>query len=98
MKPKVFINSINKNIKNNKDVYYYKKDDIDMIDDSNDVKSKIKDIFNSTSFVYKCRVDIILKDRSHITEDVIAIKDDNLITLSDNKIPISNILDIKKAK
>lgn len=98
MKPKVFINSINKNIKNNKDVYYYKKDDIDMIDDSKDVKSKIKDIFNSTSFVYKCRVDIILKDRSHITEDVIAIKDDNLITLSDNKIPISNILDIKKAK
>ena len=98
MKPKVFINSINKNIKNNKDVYYYKKDDIDMIDDSKDVKSKIKDIFNSTSFVYKCRVDIILKDRSHITEDVIAIKNDNLITLSDNKIPISNILDIKKAK
>lgn len=98
MKPKVFVNYINKNIKNNKDVYYYKKEDIDIIDDSVDVRSKIKDIFDSTSFVYKCRVDITLKDKTHITEDVIAIKDDNLITLSDNKIPISNILNIKKAK
>ncbi len=97
MKPKVFINSIHKNIKNNMDSYHFIKEDIEMIDDSIDVKRKIKDIFDSTSFVYKSRVDILLKNGNHIIEDIIAIKDNNLITLNGNKIDIDNIIDIKKA-
>ena len=98
MKPKVFINNINKNIKNNKEVYHYVNNDIEMIDVSeNNVRGKLNDIFDSTSFVYKSRVNIELKDGSNINEDIIAIKDNNLITLNNKKIPLDDILDIKKA-
>ena len=97
MKPKVFINAINKNIKNNKEVFHFIKDDIEIIDDSVDVKSKIKDIFNSNSFVYKSRVNILLKDNKRTIEDIIAIKDNSLITLNGDKIDIDDMIDIKKA-
>lgn len=104
-KPKVFVNSINKSIKNNKESYHYKKDVPDevFIDDSIDdivdvnVNSKINDIFDSESFVYKSSVYITLKDGTKTLEDVIAVKDSYLITLSDKKINISDIKDIKKA-
>lgn len=104
-KPKVFVNSINKSIKNNKESYYYKKDVPDeiFIDDiSNDIRegdvnSKINALFDSESFVYKSSVYITLKDGTKALEDVIAVKDSYLITLSDKKINISDIKDIKKA-
>lgn len=104
-KPKVFVNSINKSIKNNKESYYYKKDVPDeiFIDDiSNDIRnvdvnSKINALFDSESFVYKSSVYITLKDGTKTLEDVIAVKDSYLITLSDKKINISDIKDIKKA-
>ena len=97
MKPKVFINSINKDIKNNMNVFHFVKDDIEMIDVSVDVKNKIKNIYDSTSFVYKSRVNILLKNSIKIVKDIIAIKDNNLITLDGEKINIDDIKDIKKA-
>lgn len=98
MKSKVFVNNINKSIKNNKEIYHYKNDDIEIIDVSDvNVRSKINDIFSSNSFVYKSRVEIKLKDGNSVIEDVIAVKDDNIITLNNKKIPINDILDIKKA-
>ena len=104
-KPKVFVNSINKSIKNNKESYYYKKevpDEIFMDDISNDIRdgdvnSKINSLFDSESFVYKSSVYITLKDGTKTLEDIIAAKDSYLITLSDKKINISDIKDIKKA-
>lgn len=104
-KPKVFVNSINKSIKNNKEIFYYKKDVPDeiFIDDiSNDIRdgdvnSKINSLFDSESFVYKSSVYITLKDGTKTLEDIIAVKDSYLITLSDKKINISDIKDIKKA-
>ena len=102
MKSKVFVNNINKNIKNNREIYHFigkdNNDDIDIIDVSeSSVRNKLNDIFDSSSFVYKSRVNIKLKDGNNIDEDIIAIKDNNLITLSNKKIPIDDILDIKKA-
>lgn len=104
-KPKVFVNSINKSIKNNKESYYYKKevpDEIFIDDISNDIRdgdvnSKINSLFDSESFVYKSSVYITLKDGTKTLEDIIAVKDSYLITLSDKKINISDIKDIKKA-
>ena len=99
-KPKVFVNSINKNIKNNKEVYHFRGEeikDIEMIDESVDVNYKINEIFNSDSFVYKSLVEITLKDGSRFKEDVIAMKDSQLITLSNKKININDIINIKKA-
>ena len=104
-KPKVFVNSINKSIKNNKESYYYKKevpDEIFIDDISNDIRdgdvnSKINSLFDSESFVYKSSVYITLKNGTKTLEDIIAVKDSYLITLSDKKINISDIKDIKKA-
>lgn len=101
-KPKVFVNSINKSIKNNKESYHFKgerSNEVEIIDDSKDIdiNSKINDIFDSESFVYKSSVDITLKDGTKIREDVIAVRDSYLITLSNKRINLSDILDIKKA-
>jgi len=98
-KPKVFVNSINKNIKNNKESYHFRGEieEVEIIDESVDVTGKISDIFNSDSFVYKSSVIILLKDGTKLKEEVIAVRASELITLSDKKIKISDIKDIKKA-
>ena len=100
-KPKVFANTINKTIKNNKDVYYYKgiNEEIEMIDESRNVNIKkvLDDIFDSDSFVYKSVVEITLKDKTKFTEEIIAMKDSYLITLSNKRININDIINIKKA-
>lgn len=109
MKNKVFVNHINKNIKNNEESYHYKgnnnnsiyhfdNNDVDMIDVSKiDVRSKLNELFSSDSFVYKSSAILSLKDGNTINEEIIAMKDNNLITLSNKKIPINEIIDIKKA-
>lgn len=100
-KPKVFANTINKTIKNNKEVYHYRgiSDDIEIIDDSIDVnvRSVLNDIFDSDSFVYKSIVEITLKDKTKIKEEIIAMKDSYLLTLSNKRINIDDIINIKKA-
>ena len=88
-KPKVFANTINKTIKNNKEVYYYKgvNDEVEMIDESRgiNIKSILNDIFDSDSFVYKSVVEITLKGGIKLKEEIIAMKDSYLITLSNKK-------------
>lgn len=102
-KPKVFVNSINKNIKNNIESYHYRGsieeeiDELEIIDESISIEDKLNDIFNSDSFVYKNNVVIILKDGNSLKEEVIAIKNLELITLSGKKIKLTEIKDIKKA-
>lgn len=103
IKPKVFANTINKSIKNNIESYHYrgKEEEIEIIDESvsnTNVKKVLNDIFNSDSFVYKSIVEITLKDKTKLKEEVIAMKDLYLITLSNKKININDIIDIKKAK
>lgn len=100
-KPKVFANTINKTIKNNKEVYHYRgiSDDIEIIDESKDfnVRSVLNDIFDSDSFVYKSIVEITLKDKTKLKEEIIAMKDSYLLTLSNKRINIDDIINIKKA-
>ena len=100
-KPKVFINQINKYIKNNKESYHFTNENevlekIDRIDNMNLV-SKINEYFLSDNFVYKFRAKIVLKDKSERIVDVVALKDNNLITIDEEKINIDDIVDIKKA-
>lgn len=109
MKPKVYVNKIVKEIKNNKESFHFEGKDsnkeyeksnneIDIIDVSDiSVRQKLNEIFDSDSFVYKSKSEIILKNGTELIEDVIAIKDSNLITLSNKKISIDDIRDIKKA-
>jgi hypothetical protein len=101
IKPKVFANTIDKTIKNNKDVYHYRgvTDEVEMIDESTNVNIKkvLDDIFDSDSFVYKSMVEITLKDKTKFKEEIIAMKETYLITLSNKRINVNDIINIKKA-
>ena len=83
-KPKVFVNKINKDIKNNKNSYHFTGGEIS--DNTKvDVKEKIRD------------VTISLKNGRILRKDIIAYKNDELITLDNERINVSDIVDIKKA-
>ena len=91
-KPKVFVNKINKDIKNNKNSYK-KLNNKQM----HRKEKKIRDIFKSDTFVYKSSVTISLKNGRILRKDIIAYKNDELITLDNERINVSDIVDIKKA-
>ena len=96
MIPKVYVNKISKDIKNNKNSYHFTNNERDIKPVGN-IYSKINSIFNSEEFVYKSSVLITLKDGRIINEDIIALKDGEIVTLSNKKIKIEEIIDIKKA-
>ena len=96
-KPKVFKNTINKNISNNKKVFYSKFKQKEKIDDSRNVIQKINDIFASPNYVYKANVKIKTND-DIITTRIIGRNKDYIITMDNKLIPIKNIIDIKSEK
>lgn len=95
--PKVFANQIDKKIENNR-TYYVSNDEDRSIKEAEisnvDINKKLKDIFNSTRYVYRAEVVITLKDRV-ITKKIIGKNNNQLITIDNEIIPISDILDIK---
>ena len=98
MLQKVFINKIDKSIKNNKESYYYKGDEPIIIDDADiNVKETINEIFNSDSFVYKVKVDIKFKNGKSKVYEIVAMKNNELISIDGDKIKVDDIVNIKKA-
>ena len=100
--PKVFRNNNTGVIKNNVKQYYSKEDNLKTnLELTNDnmkpiiIKKKINDIFNSSAFIYKVNVIITTIDGDKECT-LIAKNNDNLLTLNNEKILISDILDIKK--
>ena len=94
MLPKVFINKIDKSIKNNKESYYYKGNEPIIIDDADiNVKETINEIFNSDSFVYKTKVTIKFKNGKSKVYEIVAMKNNELISIDGDKIKVN----IKKA-
>lgn len=57
------------------------------------INQKIKDLFNSTNYIYKIDAVIELEDKT-ITKRLIGRTSDYLITIDNEQIPISEILDI----
>lgn len=100
--PKVFRNNNTGVIKNNVEQYYSKEDNLKTnLELTNDnmkpiiIKKKINDIFNSSAFIYKVNVIITTIDGDKECT-LIARNNDSLLTLNNEKILISDILDIKK--
>lgn len=100
--PKVFRNNNIGVIKNNVEQYYSKEDNLKTnLELTNDnmkpiiIKKKINDIFNSSAFIYKVNVIITTIDGDKECT-LIAKNNDSLLTLNNEKILISDILDIKK--
>ncbi len=101
--PNVFHNRKAGVIKNNKEVYYSKETANDNkplpVEDDNIkkiiIKKKINDIFSSKDFIYKAKAIISTKDGDR--EVVLIHKNNNaLLTIDNESIPISDIIDIKK--
>ncbi len=91
--PKVFHNNINKKFNNNKDVFYSRHN----IVDTKAIYQKINDIFSSPNYIYKANVEISLKDET-IVKRIIGRNKDFLITMDNELIKISDIVDIKTIK
>ena len=107
--PGVFANKIDKELHNNDCVYYSSKESIfddrsvkEM--DKKDIKpmntnlglninQKINKIFNSSKYVYKANVRITTKDGEYIKK-IIGQNKTHLITMDNELIPISDIIDI----
>lgn len=99
--PNIFVNKNTGIVKNNEE-FYYGKDNINnetkIIDNNMKdilIRKRIDDIFNSSSFIYKARVIITTKDNDK--EYTLIGRDKNkLLTIDNETILISDVLDIKK--
>lgn len=102
--PGVFANKISKGASHNNSVSYTSstnenvvrefKEEVSPKVDTQNVNQKINSIFSSTRYVYKADVDITLKDKI-IKRKIIGKNSIHLITLDNELIPISDIVDIK---
>lgn len=96
--PKVFHNKIDKKLENNRSVYYSSNTyEENSVSDTRTVLQKINDIFSSPNYVYKANVEITLKDKK-VTKRIIGRNKDYIITMDNDLILISDIVDIKSTK
>ena len=105
--PRVFANKIEKPLANNETVHYASKNDQETQLNKDDrlesihiypkdsVMQKINRIFQSSNYIYKAEVKIKLKQET-ITKKIIGKNRDHLITMENELIPISEIIDIEQ--
>ncbi len=95
--PSVFAGNILDNAAHNQNVNYGEKDNKieENIESSNlNINQKISAIFSSSRYVYKADVEIKMKDQT-IKRRIIGRNSIHLITIDNELIPISDIIDIK---
>ena len=102
--PKVFKNKIDKKISNNETVYYGGNNNNMISNNTNgnqvskkNITQKINDIFSSPNYIYKTNVEITLNDKI-TTKRIIGRNKDYIITMDNELIKISDIIDIKVQK
>ena len=106
--PGVFANPQEKKFTNNERVYYskesnhvplIKKDEIGQyrsaeILESKNIYQKLNDIFNSEKYVYKAAVDITTRT-GNLKTKIIGQNRTHIITMDNQLIPITDLVDIK---
>lgn len=100
--PKVFANKIDKELKNNKTVYYNKNEERkieekDPLSSILTVNQKINQIFSSARYVYKADVVITTKN-GKLNKRIIGRNRNELITMDNEVINIDDIIDIEFKK
>ncbi len=91
--PKVYANQIEKEIPNNKEMFYSK-----LLSSDRGVKNivnEIDHIFGDSDFVYKKRVEITT-DHDVFETEIVGKSGSFLLTMDGQKISIPSIIDIKK--
>ena len=90
--PKVFVSPINKELRNNKDVFYSSNPPKNT---NINIPQKINEIFANPHHVYKSKVHITTNNGS--IDSVIVGKNNNyLLTLNGEKININDIIDLER--
>lgn len=97
--PKIYQNTINKKINNNKTTCYLKNNSNNDRNyttmDNISVNSFIDDIFNTTGYVFN--IPIIIKTNNNIyNTSLIAKRNGYILTLDNNKIKIDDIVSIQR--
>lgn len=98
--PKVFANKVDSD--GNNERVFHSTDEV-LVDEKKESKfsydkninQKINDIFNSSNYIYKADVLIKLKNES-VTKRIVGRNSTHLITMENELIPISDIIDIEK--
>lgn len=105
--PSVYANKIDGKVSNNKRVAYSKNGELEhevslqstsqerkfSFEPEKNINQKLNSIFNSPKYVYKADVTIVTKDET-IQRKIIGQNSTHLITLENELIPISEIIDI----
>lgn len=94
--PKVFVNQINNEIKNNKAFFYSSNDRSDGLIGRN-IREKINTILDPDNYIYKTNVEIVLRS-GKVKKAIIGREGENLITVDDEIIKIADIIDINYTK
>lgn len=95
--PGVFVNAITKPFNNNQNVFCsFAKAKSDEIEEKsgNLVMAKINEMFASPQYVYQIRAIIKMKNGTELTKDIIGIAENKLITIDEEYIPLTEIVDI----
>lgn len=96
-KPSVFVNKIERNLKNNETVFNSARGDnvVDLERKKDvDVNAKIKAIFSSPRYVYKADV-IITTSHGILNKQIVGKNNDRLLTIDNEFIKIDDIIDIE---
>lgn len=93
--PGVFAGKVNKNSGNNSNVYYSNHEDRSIKVDNRNINQKINDIFSSNNYIYKADVKIKLKNET-INKRIVGKNSTHLITIDNELIPITDIVDIER--
>ncbi len=95
--PKIFAGEVNE-AGNNEKVYYSscsgEQRNIEKHEEKN-INQKINEIFSSNNYIYKADVEIKLKDKD-INKRIVGRNSTHLITIDNELIPISDIIDIER--
>lgn len=95
--PKIYQNEITKKIKNNKTVCYLKEEPLDPYTGIPTILEKIEQVFSGYGYSYNIPVIIKTTSKTYNTS-LIAKTEKHLITLDNDIIPISEIIDFQITK
>lgn len=91
-KPKMYRCDTKKEFNNNRIVFTKYDNDIKEYDTLN-IRDKINNIFMSSSFIYRIKVNIVMNNQVY-NKKIIGMYNDNLVTIDNEHIPINLIQDI----
>ena len=93
-KAKMYQNRVDKVFHNNKEIYMTSDNNYNnVVFTSNEIRKKINDIINSNNFIYSKLVHIVINGEV-VLKKIVGIHGDNLVTIDNEYIPLSNIEDI----